>query len=123
MKPETKIIVVAVVTAAVSFGFGASLARKETTNALVGAVADNEAINEVGRVESWDRVEQLLAKGCAKEALELARIEQSMALSSIKRQVGDDKDRMAKLRARNPDVAKRAESASVGKSYTIPTCK
>jgi hypothetical protein len=123
VKQWTKIILVVAITAAVSFGLGASLARTGTIKALVGAVADNEAINEVGRVESWDRVEQLLAKGCTKEALELVRIEQSLALSAIKRQVGDDRDRMAKLRARNPDVAKRTESVSSGKTYTIPTCK
>ncbi len=123
MKQWTKILVVVLLTAVVSFGLGASLARTGTIKALVGAVADNETINEVGRVESWDRVEQLLANGCTKEALEVVRIEQSLALSSIKSQVGNSEERMAKLRARNPDVAKRAESASSGRTYTIPTCK
>jgi len=118
-----KIIVVVVLTAAVSFGLGASLARKGTINALASAFADNEAINEVGSVESWDRMEQLLAKGCTSEALEYVRIEQSLALSAIKKQVGDNRERMAKLRARNPDVARRAESVSIGNTYTIPTCK
>lgn len=123
MKQWIKILVVAVVTAVIFFGLGASLARKGTIKALVGAVAETEVVNDVGLVESWDRVEQLLTKGCTKEALELARIEQSLALSSIKRQVGDSGELMAKVAARNPEVAKRAELVPLKGTYTIPTCK
>jgi hypothetical protein len=39
-----------------------------------------EAFNELDKIRSWDSVEQLLIKGCNKEALEYVRMKQSLEL-------------------------------------------
>ena len=82
-----------------------------------------EAINQIGVVESFDRIKGLLAKGCNKEALEMVRIEQVSALSVLKHEVSITQ--MAMQRAKDHDaktVDRAMKSTSPSITY-LPTCK
>ncbi len=82
-----------------------------------------EATNEVSRIESWDRLENLLAKGCNKEALDLVRFERSSAFSLLNHQIGDDVQLRRAVQERNAAIAQRAEKSPRFSGYQIPTCE
>lgn len=123
MKKYLKITLAIALTIIVTFVATSYLVRKETIKAFKAAVFEMEAFNEVGRVESWDRLEQLLVKGCNNEALELVKIEQSLALSALKYNVGADAKLLKKIEERNNSIAKRAYAMPKTTTYQIPTCK
>lgn len=82
-----------------------------------------EAFNELHRIESWDRTEQLLLKGCNKEALEYVRVEQSLALSSLKWHLDNGAKLEKKVEEENRSIVGRAQSFASNSKYEIPTCK
>jgi hypothetical protein len=122
MKQSTKISAALALTAIVCFAAGSYLANKNTIKAFANMTREVEVTNEVSRVETWDRIEQFLVKGCTKQALELVRIEKSSALSAIKYQLGSNTDLMSKVKERNPDIARRVDAASIKGTYSIPAC-
>ena len=99
------------------------LINKNTIKAVVSSVTEMEAFNEIGRVEAWDLVEELLINGCNKEALELVKIQQHMALTDLKRHVRSDQGLIRMIEDKNPGVAKRIANVKKINSYAIPTCK
>ena len=84
---------------------------------------DMEAFNELHRIETWDRIEQLLVKGCNKEALEYVKLEQSLALSSLKWHLDNGAKLERKVEEDNRSIVGRAQSFTSYGKYNIPSCK
>jgi len=101
----------------------AHFASRNTTAAFVAAAYDMEAFNELHRIESWDRAEQLLLKGCNKEALEYVRVEQSLALSSLKWHLDNGAKLEKKVEEENRAIVGRARSFTSNGKSDIPSCK
>ena len=119
------IVLTVIITSMVTAFFTAQKVRESTKAAFIAAAFDMEAFNELHRIESWDSLEQLLDKGCNKEALEYVKIEQSLTLSSLKWHL-DNGANPAKLEE-NPDesdrsIISRAHSFTSNGKYDIPTC-
>lgn len=84
---------------------------------------DMEASNELYRINSWDRLAQLLVKGCNKEALEYVKMEQSLGLSSLQWHLNNGAKLAKKVEEENQSIANRAKSFTGKGRYDIPTCK
>lgn len=95
---------------------------KNTRAIFVAETYDMEAFNELHRIKSWDSLEQLLIKGCNKEALEYVRMEQSLGLSSLKWHFDNGAKLEKKLEEENPSILSRVHSFKGKGKYEIPTC-
>ena len=96
---------------------------KNVRVAFVAAAIDNEAFNELHRIRSWDSLEQLLTKGCNKEALEYVKMEQSLKLLSLQRSLENGAKLDKALEEEYPSILARAKTAVNKGKYYIPTCK
>lgn len=123
MKPGLKISLAISLTAILTFATTSYFVRKGTISAFTHKVLEMEATNEVSRIESWDRLENLLAKGCNKEALDLVRFERSSAFHSLNYHIGDDVQLKRAVEERNPTIAQRAAESPRFSGYQIPTCE
>lgn len=101
----------------------AYFATRNTKAAFVSMAYDMEAFNELHRIETWDRIEQLLVKGCNKEALEYIKLEQSLALSSLKWHLDNGAKLERKVEEDNRSIVGRAQSFTSNGKYSIPSCK
>lgn len=122
MKKHFKFALAIVSTVIATFLVTAYFSSKNTRAAFVAAAYDMEAFNELHRIESWDRLEQLLVKGCNKEALEYVRMEQSLGLSSLKWHLDNGAKLDKKLEEENRSILSRAKSFTSKGKYDIPTC-
>lgn len=122
MKTHFKFALAVALTAIATFMVTAYFTTKSTRAAFVAATYDMEAFNELHRIRSWDSLEQLLAKGCNKEALEYVRMEQSLGLSSLKWHLDNGAKLEKKLEEENPSILSRAHSYVGKRKYEIPTC-
>lgn len=100
----------------------AHFAAKNTRAAYVAMTYDMEAFNELYRIETWDNLEQLLLKGCNKEALEYVRMRQSLGLNSLKRHLNNGAQLEKKVEEENRSIISRAHSFVSKGQYEIPTC-
>ena len=123
MKTGLKISLAISLTAILTFVATSHLVQKGTISAFTHKVLEMEATNEVSRIESWDRLESLLAKGCNKEALALVRFERASAFSLLNYHLGDDVQLRKAIHERNPEIAQRAEKSPKFSGYQIPTCE
>lgn len=123
MKPGLKISLAISVAAILTFVATSYVVRNGTISAFTHKVLEMEATNEVSRIESWDRLESLLAKGCNKEALELVRLERTSAFSLLNHHIGDDVRIRRAVQERNPEIAHRAENSPKFSGDQIPTCE
>jgi hypothetical protein len=83
-----------------------------------------ESLNDVGRVEAYDFVEDMIKKGCNKQALEFVKDQQALLLSGLRNQMRDSEAIRKKITERNQEVADRAvKENSLKATYTYPTCK
>jgi hypothetical protein len=123
MKKNFRIILVIILTSIATFVISAYLTNKNTVAALVTATYNIEAFNGLHRIESWDRLEQLLVKSCNKEALEYVRIEQSLGLSSLKSHLDNGAKLDEKIVEKHRSIIQRAKSFLSKGKYDIPTCK
>jgi hypothetical protein len=112
-------IVLAVIATSIVTAY---FATKNTRAAFVAATYDMEAFNELHRIRSWDSLEQLLVKGCNKEALEYVRMEQSLGLSSLKWHLNNGATLEKKLEEENRSIVRRAQSFTSESKYDVPTC-
>ncbi len=101
----------------------ARYAMKGTRTAYVATTFNIEAFNEVHRIESWDSLEQLLLKGCNKEALEYVKMEQSLGLSSLKWHLDNGARLEKKVEEEKRSIISRAHAFVGEGKYEIPTCK
>lgn len=122
MKPGLKITLAIAVTAILTFFATSHLVRKGTISAFTHKVLEMEVINEVGRIESWDRLEGFLVKGCNDEALELIRHQRASAFSSLSYHMGDDVQLKKVVQERNTAIAQRLEKQPKFSGYQIPAC-
>ena len=82
-----------------------------------------KAFNELHRIRSWDSLEQLLIKGCNKEALEYVQMEQSLHLLSLQESLKNGAKLDESEKAENPSIIRRANSIVNKGKYYIPSCK
>ena len=123
MRAHLKFIVAIALTAIATFMATAYFSTKNTRAAFVSSVIDMEAFNELHRIKSWDSLEQLLIKGCNKEALEYVRMEQSLGLLSLKDRLNNGAKLDKKLEEENSSIFSKAHSIKSQGRYDIPTCK
>jgi hypothetical protein len=123
VKPHFKFALAIVLSVVVTFIVTAYFATRSTRAAFVAATYDMEAFNELHRIRSWDSLEQLLVKGCNKEALEYVRMEQSLGLSSLKWHLENGAKLEKKLEEESASIVGRARSFTGKGKYDIPTCK
>ena len=122
MKQHSKFTIAIVLTAIVTFMVTAYFVAKNTRATFVTATYDMEAFNELQRIRSRDSLEQLLVKGCYEEALEYVRMEQSLALESLKWHLDNGAKLEKKLEEENHSIISRAHSFISKGRYDIPTC-
>jgi hypothetical protein len=122
VKKHFKFALAIVFTVIATFIVTAYFATKNTRAAFVAATYDMEAFNELHRIRSWDSLEQLLVKGCNKEALEYIRMEQALGLSSLKWHLDNGAKLEKKLEEENRLILSRAHSFISKDKYDIPTC-
>jgi hypothetical protein len=123
MRKYLKFVPAIVLTVIATFLVTAYFATKNTRAAFVAATIDMEAFNELHRIRSWGSLEQLLVKGCNKEALEYIRMEQSLGLLSLKRSLENGAKLDKALEEQNSSILNRAKSTTNKGKYYIPTCK
>ena len=123
MKLGLKISLAIALTAILTFVVTSYLVRKGTISAFTHKILEMEATNEVSRIESWDRLESFLVKGCNKEALELVRLERASAFSSLSYHIGDDVQLRRAVQERNPAIAQREAKSPKFNGYQIPACE
>lgn len=111
-----------VLTVIVTFIVTAYLVSKNTRAEFVATTYDMEAFNELHRIKSWDNLEQLLKKGCNKEALEYVTMEQSLGLGSLKWHLDNGAKLEKKLAEENRLILNRADAFISKGQYDIPTC-
>ena len=122
MKKPFKILLAIVLTAVSTFLVTSYFATKNTRAAFIAATFDMAAFNELNRIRSWGSLEQLLIKGCNKEALEYVRMEQSLGLLSLKHNLNNGAKLDKALEEENPLILSRANSIISKGKYYIPTC-
>ena len=122
VRKHFKFALAIVLTVIITFMVTAYFATKNTRAAFVAATYDMGAFNELHRISSWDSLEQLLIKGCNKEALEYVRMEQSLGLLSLKGKLTNGAKLDKALEEENPSVLSRAHSIISKGKYYIPTC-
>ena len=122
MKKHVKFALTIVLTVIATFIVTVYVATKNTRAAFMSATYNMEAFNELHRIRSWDSLEQLLVKGCNKEALEYVRMEQSLGLSSLKWHLDNGAKLEKKIEEENSSIVSRAESFTSKGKYDIPTC-
>jgi hypothetical protein len=122
VKKHFKLALTILLTAIATFVVTAYFSRKNTRAAFVAVTYEMEAFNELHRVESWDRLENLLVKGCNKEALEYVKMEQSLGLSSLQWHLKNGARLDKKVAEENHSILSRAESFLGKGKYDIPTC-
>lgn len=124
MKQEYKIILAAVASALITFLGTAYLVNKNTYESVVRMAIEMDSYNNVGRVEAYDFVEDMIKKGCNKEALEFINYQQASLLTGLQNQMRDSESIRKKIMERNREVADRAvKENSLKATYTYPTCK
>ena len=99
-----------------------NLVLKNSRAAFVSATLDMEAFNELHRIRSIDSLEQLLIKGCNKEALEYIQMEQSLELLSLQDSLNNGAKLDKSLQIENPSILSRAKSITNKGKYYIPSC-
>ena len=122
MKTHFKIVLAILLTAIATFVVTAHFSTKNTRAAFIAATYNIEAFNELHRIESWDRLELLLVKGCNIEALEYVRMKQSLGLSSLKWHLDNGAKFERKIEEENSSILGRAKSFTSKGNYDIPTC-
>ena len=123
MKRHLTFTLAIALTAIVTAISTAYFVTRNSTAAFVAAAFDMEAFNELHRIESWDRAEQFLLKGCNKEALEFVRVQQSLALSSLKWNLDNGAKLEKMVEEENRSIVGRAQSFTSSGKYDIPSCK
>ena len=124
MSQRLKLILTAVLSVIVTFFATSYLVRNSMLNAMSTKFVETEAFNDVGRLEFYDTLHELLVKGCTKEALEFVQIQQSLLLSGLKRHMSWGDEVTKTINDRNQEIARRAADFSTPISgFVIPTCK
>jgi hypothetical protein len=128
MRPVLKIFLVigctAVVTLAASSWYFNRQIRSEVIPAFIRETNQMESFNDLGRLETFDRLEILLKKGCSKEALQLVEVHQSLLLSGIAHQMSLSEATADMVHKEKASIADRAriEAKRTNPPRSIPRC-
>jgi hypothetical protein len=122
MKKHLKLAFIILLTIIATFLVTGYYAAKNTRAGIIAASLDMEAFNELYRIKSRDRLEQLLIKGCNKEALEYVKMEQSLGLLHFKDDLKNGAKLEKQIEAENPSILDRANKIVDKGRYYIPTC-
>lgn len=123
MKKHFTFVLAIALTAVVTAFATEYLLTRNTTAAFIATANDTEAFNELRRIESWDRAEQFLVKGCNKEALEYIRAQQAMATSSLQWLLKNGARLEENVAKDNQHIVDRVQSFTSKGIYNIPPCK
>jgi hypothetical protein len=121
VKTHLKLLLAVVLIIIVTYVVTSYFAVKNTRATFFSVTLDVEAFNELHRIRSWDNLEQLLIKGCNKEALEYVRGEQYSGLVHLEDKLKNGARLDKQLIAENPSILIRANSIT-NKSRHFPTC-
>ena len=116
------IVLTTIATFMVTAHFATHFAIKNTRAAFVAGTYDMEAFNELHRIRSWDSLEQLLTKGCNKEALEYVRVQQSLALLHLQDRLKAGAKLDEAVEEENSSILSRAKLIINQGKYPVPTC-
>ncbi|MDO9206508.1 MAG: hypothetical protein Q7T42_06760 [Methylotenera sp.] len=122
MKKYIKFLLVIVLTILATSVVTSNLVLKNARAAFVSASIDMEAFNELHRIRSRESLEQLLIKGCNKEALEYVQMEQSLGLLSLQDRLNNGAKLDKTLQTENASILNRAKSTTNEGKYYIPSC-
>lgn len=122
MKKYIKFILVIVLTILATSVVTSNLVLKNSRAAFLSASLDMEAFNELHRIRSRDSLEELLIKGCNKEALEYVQMEQSLGLLKLQDRLNNGAKLDKSLQIENPSILSRAKSITNEGKYYIPSC-
>nr|WP_294841168.1 hypothetical protein [uncultured Methylotenera sp.] len=117
-----KLALIIALTIIATFIVTAYFATKNTRAAFISASQDMEAFNELHIIRSWDSMEQLLVKGCNKEALEYVRMKQSLELLHLQNFLKNGAKLEKSLEAENSALLERAKTITNKGKYYIPSC-
>lgn len=123
MKQNNKLIITSIFSSLITALIFSYLAAKGTTHSLVNKFREVEVFNEIGRVEIWSDIEELLNKGCSSEALEYVKNEKASSLSEIQSQAEGRQHLLKLIEKRNPEILKLVKNNKYTGSYKISTCK
>lgn len=83
-----------------------------------------QSFNDVGRVETFDTLENLVRKGCNKEALEFIKVQQTFLLSELKDNMEYSEKIKNDVMERSAKIGERAiKYVSQQGVYVQPSCK
>ena len=122
MKKYIKLLLVIVFTILATSVVTSNLVLKNSRAAFLSATIDMEAFNELHRIRSRDSLEQLLIKGCNKEALEYVQMEQSLGLLFLQDRLNNGAKLDKTLQVENALILSRAKSINNEGKYYIPSC-
>ncbi len=122
MNKNIKFAIVIFLSVISTFLVTAYFATNNLKAAFVSVSIDTEAFNELHRVRSWDSLEQLLIKGCNKEALEYVRMEQSLGLLHLQDNLKNGAELEKSLEKEYSGILERAKSIKNKGKYIIPSC-
>ena len=115
-------ILVAVSISIVTFLATSYFLERSIAKSIGAQVNEMEAFNEIWRIESWERIESLLVKGCYKEAIEFAEMHKLTLLTSLKNQVGSNEKLLKMVTERSEEVAGKIKGLVKQNRHTIPSC-
>ena len=76
----------------------------------------NEAFNDIGRLETFDSLQDLIRRGCMREAKQLVEVQQSVLLSGIAHQMEGNEGVTKVVFERNPEVVDRARTEAMNRN-------
>lgn len=123
MKKNFGLIVAVLLSIAITFFTTSYFAVKNLRKSFNENILEMEAFNGIHRINSFDRLEQLLIKGCHNEALKYVRMEQSLNLLHLQDNIKNGAKIDEKTRKDYASIIERAHSIVNQGKYYIPECK
>ncbi|MDP3701620.1 MAG: hypothetical protein Q8R72_12025 [Hylemonella sp.] len=128
MKQRYKIILAFSIAALATYLVTITYAKKsETPRALALAYkvsTEMNSFNDVGRIEAYDFLENLIKRGCNKEALDFINYQRTSMLADLQSHMKESATIRNTVMDRNEKIGERADKAVPRSgSYTYPSCK
>jgi hypothetical protein len=127
MKQAYKVSLVVALSVVVTFFLTAYFLKENSTKTLVDMVIRTsiqmESFNDVGRVEAYDFLEDLVIRGCDKEALEFIKHQQTSLLLGLQSRMIESEAVRKQVMERNQKIGERAVKQIHQGAYFYPKCK
>jgi len=92
---------------------------REVITLMIAESVRMETLNDIGRLETFDSLQEYLRKGCLEQAQQFINVQQSLLLGGIARRMKDDPAAELEMTTRSPKVAERAR-LEAGRSGSPP---